>query len=521
MATPTSTTRLPSTVTEAGRALEWLPAVAAVAYLVVVVTRTPAIIRALYWSSDAAGRFVLAELAPGHGRVELPRYGAWTSFWWLLATRGLPGHEYVWEATPYVFALATAAIVGWATGRVFGSWAGMTAAVVTLVVGPVPLRSLMFGDLHTSTPFTAAILGAYLVVVADRRGWPLVLLVGVVGGLNAASDPLLWIAGIAPFAVGAGVLAVALRARDVAARAAAVVGVAAICAVVTGRVMSSLGFHIIPVGVKFAGISELGPNLLTLGRSIALLYGANFFVYPGYPSDPLRFALALFGFAALAATLLAALRLSLRRAEPRARAYACYWATAVALLCGAYWTSNLASGAGFAGGVNYLLTVAPAAGVGLALLGAGSHRARLAVSLAIVLVAAVNVSSIAHGRAEVRSPAALHGPELIRLLERRGLTHGYASYWDAQSLTWKSGTRVLVAPVQPCADRRAQLCRHPFFTMDSWYQGRPGRSFLIVDPAVDTWTKPSGLGPPSETYRLGPDVTVYVYPYDLARHIRH
>src|SRR5438093_10956439 len=214
-----STRRLPTTLV-AARTIEWLPALSAVAYVVLVAVRFPTLVRALYWDSDAAGAFVLGELLRGHGTVEIPRFGWWTSLWWLLATRELPGHAHLWEATGYVFALATVALVGWATWRVAGRWAGVTAAAAAVVVGPKALTSLLTVNFHTSTPFTAAVLAFYLVLLARSRSWVLAVAVGVLAGVNGASDPLLWIAGIAPFGLAAGFLARATKRREIAIRAA-------------------------------------------------------------------------------------------------------------------------------------------------------------------------------------------------------------------------------------------------------------------------------------------------------------
>jgi hypothetical protein len=372
----------------------------------------PALVRALYWDTDAAGAFVLGELLPGHGTVEIPRFGWWSSLWWLLATRELPGHERLWEATGYVFALATVAFVGWATWRVAGRWAGVTSAAAAVVVGPRALTHLLAVNFHTSTPFTAAVLAAYLVVLARSRSWVLAVAVGLLAGVNAASDPLLWIAGIAPFALGAGVLAVATKRRDVVGRAAVLHGVTVVSSVATDRVMSSLGFHIIPVGLKLTGAADLVPNFIRLGKSIALLFGANHF-FPGvYPGAPIRYLITLLAFTALAATLLIAVRLTVRRSEPTVRAYACYWATAAVLIGLAYWITNQGEAPG--GGLNYMLTMAPAAGVGVALLAAGFSTGRIAVSLAIAAVGAVNMAGVVHGRAEEHVSAQTYGPQLIR-----------------------------------------------------------------------------------------------------------
>jgi hypothetical protein len=516
-----STGHLPRSLVAARTTIDWLPALPAVAYVVLVLVKLPALVRPLYWDSDAAGAFVFGSLLRGHGAVEIPRFGFWTSLWWLLATRDLSGHRQLWEGTAYVFALAAVAFVGWATWRVAGRWAGTAAAAAAVVVGPGALTSLLTVNFHTSTPFTAALLAAYLVVLAPSRSWLLAAGVGLVAGLNAASDPLLWIAGIAPFALAAGVLVLATKRRDVAGRAAFVLAVSVAVALATDAVMRSLGFHVIPVGLQVSPPADLPNDFVGLGKSIALVFGADHF-FPGvYPSAPIRYAITLLAFAAVAAPLVAAVRLSLRRSEPTLRAFACYWAIAAVLLGLAAWLLTGTIGAGASGSLNYLLTLAPAAGVGVALLAARSSAGRIAVTFAIAAVAAVNIADIAHGRAEEPPGAERYGPQLVRLLERMGLRHGYGGYWDAESLTWKSGLRLLVAPVEPCDAQRQLLCKIPYFTIDSWYDVRPGPSFLIVDPDAGLPGKPpAALGRPSETKDVGPEITVYVYPYDLARQIR-
>jgi hypothetical protein len=507
---------------EAIRTIEWLPLIAGAAYVLLVLVRFPTLVRALYWDSDAAGAFVLGQLGHAHSGVEIPRFGWWSSLWWLLATRHLPGHEYLWEATGYVFALATAALVGWATSRIAGSWAGVTAAAVAAAVGPRTLTSLLTVNFHTTTPFTAAVLGAYLVVVTRRRSWLLAAALGVLAGVNVASDPLLLIAGLAPFTLAASVLAVTTRRWDVAARAGAVLATGAICAAATDLTMRALDFRVIPVGLKLATPGDLASNVVEASKSVSIVFGANFLSYPTYPSDPLRYLVAIFAFAALAATLLSALRLVYEQAEPATQAYASFWAVSALSIGLAYCTTNQAAGGGPGGGVNYMLSLAPAAGVGVALLAAGSPRARVVVGLAVAGIAVVNMVGVAQGRAEEHVSAQGRGPAVIRLLERERLTRGYGPFWDAQSLTWKSGMRVLVTPVQACAPRAGSpLCRHHFFTIDTWYDEQPGRSFLIVDPAAGLWERPPPtLGRAVQVHRLGRDVTVYVYRHDIAGQIR-
>jgi hypothetical protein len=497
------------------RVADWLPALSILLYVTCVVVSFPRLVRGLYWNSDAASAFVIASLYHGHATVLIPRFGFWTSLWWLIATRHVPGHVYIWETTGYVFALATAAVLGWATARVAGRRAGVIAAACAVVVGISALVSLITVNFHTSTPFTAAVLAAYLVVLTRRGSWLLAVAMGVLTALNAASDPLLWVAGVAPFAIAAAVLALMTRRRDIALRAGLVCGIAIAGSFATDWAMRALGFHLIPAGIQLVGLKEAFWNFVKLGKSIALLFGANHF-FPGvYPNAPLRYTITVLAFVALGATLFVAVRLVVRRSEPEAAAFACFWAFTAVFVSLAYFLTTIGSGVGASGGVNYVLPLAPAAGAGVGLLTARTATGRIVASLAIALVATTNASLLLqrHGHG---LGAQAYGREVIRLLERRRLTHGYAPYWYSQSLSWKSGTREIIAPVRPCALPPVGLCRYRFFTFDSWYEAQPGPTFLIVDPSAGLdYTPPPALGRATEVRRFGPQEVVYIYPRDL------
>src|SRR5262249_36873384 len=150
------------------------------------------------------------------------------------------------------------------------------------------------------------------------------------------------------------------RRRDIAARAVALLGIAGVCFIGTDRIMSSLGFHIIPVGIQLAGAADLVPNFIKLGKSIALVFGANHFFPDVYPSAPIRYAITLLAFAGLALTIAAAVRLTVRRAGASTQAYACFWASTAVFLGLGYWATNQGTGVGAGGGVNYVLAL-PAA----------------------------------------------------------------------------------------------------------------------------------------------------------------
>ena len=493
--------------------LRWLPAAAAAAYVVTVVVLWHELVDSNNWDTDVSGPLALAERLRGDGPVSIPHYGEWTTFWWLLATRWLPWHASLWDASGYVLAVATAVVLGLATARVAGRWAGVTAGATALLVGPFALRALLSLASHVTNPVGAVALAAGLVALTRTRSWLLVIVVGLVAGTNAASDGLLWFAGVVPFALAAGVLARATHRRDIGVRAAAIVGVTVVSAVVTAVVMRALDFHVVGLDIRLAALHDLPGNVRHLARMIAFLGGANYAVPGPYPQDPLRILLALLVFAGVATPLFAAVKL--RKAEPTLRAYAFFWASAVVVLCAVVVFTPNAVDLG-PKSANYLLTLAPAAGAGIALLAARSRRAQVAVALAVAFVGAVNVASVVDGRAGGTPALGTYSNGIQELLERRGATRGYGGYWDAQNLSWQSDMKLLVAPVVNCGE---QLCPYNFFTVRSWYERRGGPTFLLVDPTNAVVQAPPWASTAAETHHFGP-LTLYVFDYDIASRIR-
>jgi hypothetical protein len=486
---------------------------AAAAYVATVVVLWHELVESNNWDTDVSGPLALAERLRGAGPVSIPHYGEWTTFWWLLATRWVPGHASLWNGSGYVLAVATAVVLAIATARVAGRWAGITAGATTLLVGPFALRALLGLASHVTTPVGAVVLAAGLVALTRTRSWLFVVVVGVIAGANAASDGLLWFAGVIPFALASAVLARALRRRDVAIRGAGIVGFTIVSAVLTSVVMRALDFHVIGLDVHLASLRDLPENVRHLGRMIALLGGANYAFSEAYPRDPVRALLALLAFAGVATPLIAAARL--RHAAPALRAYAFFWAASVAILGLVFVVTPNALALG-PKSANYLLAFAPAAGVGVALLAARSRGAQLAVALAVAFVGAVNVASVADGRAAGTPAVGVYVHEIREVLAQRGATRGYAGYWDAQNLSWQSGMKLLVAPVVNCGE---QLCPYNFFTVRSWYARRGGPTFLLVDPTNAVVQAPAWTSTAAETHRFGP-LTLYVFDYDIASRIR-
>jgi hypothetical protein len=489
----------------------------AAAYFVTVALRLQRLVHSLFWNSDVAAPLVLAERLRGAGDVVIPHYGLWTSMWWLLATRHLPGHRAVWELTGWLSALLAVGLLGWATARVAGRWAGVTAAATALMVGPFALRWLLTTTFHIWTPLTAAVLGTYLVALHERRSVVLAVAVGLLVGANAASDPLLWVAGVVPFAVGTAVLAVITRKRGVALRGGLVIVVAGLAAFATSEVMYSLGYHVVSPDHRLAKLADLPGHITFLARMVALLGGANYALPGGYPVDPLRPFVVLLVLSAILLTVYAAIvMLARRRTQPVLCCFACYWAAVVVVLGLAFIGTRNADDLGPVS-LTYLLTLALAAGAGVALFAFRSPRRQLAVAVAVSVVGITNLTGIAHGRADQPGPEVrAYKPQLISLLTRERVTSGYAGYWDAQSLAWQSEMRLMIAPVWQCAKRH--LCPYRLFTIDSWFQAKPGPSFLIVDPTVGLNSAPPQLvKQAAEVHKFGP-LTVYIFNYDLARH---
>jgi hypothetical protein len=485
--------------TRATLILRWLPALAGAAYVATVLALWHELVTNNNWDTDAVAKLVVADRLRGSGPVEISHYGEWTTFGWMLATRWIPWHHDLWAATGYAFTLLAAAVLCWATWRVAGRWAGVTAAATALVVGPFALRSfLSTTGVHGPTPIGAVVLAAVLVLLMRSTSWLPAVVGGLVAGASAASDPLLWVAGVTPFAVAAGLFFRATKRRDIAVRGLVVVVLALLTAAATSALMRALDFHVGSGDFGLAQLGDLPGNVVQLGRMLALLGGANYALPGPYPGEPLRLIVALLVCAAVAATALAAI--TLRRADALRRAYAAYWALSVALLCVVFVVTPNASDLG-PKSVNYLLTLAFAAGAGVALLAERSLRAQTVVGMCVGVVAAANIYGVVNGRAEVTGVVALpqHKAQIVRV-----------------NLSWQSDMRLVVAPVNNCG---ARLCPNNFFTIRSWYEPRGGRTFLLVDPTIPDIQAPRFVENAAETHRFGP-ITLYVFDYDISQQIR-
>ena len=99
----------------------------------------------------------------------------------------------------------------------------------------------------------------------------------------------------------------------------------------------------------------------------------------------------------------------------------------------------------------------------------------------------------------------------IAALEAYDLTLGYATFWNAQSITVQTDSRIRIASVQV---KDGVLTPYYYQTERSWYQEAPGadRYFLLLDTAETAILEGTGLfDAATETYDLG-DFQIYVFP---------
>jgi isoprenylcysteine carboxyl methyltransferase (ICMT) family protein YpbQ len=160
----------------------------------------------LYWDADAAAAPLIAEQfgRPGTGPIILTHFGWYSMLWLMASTRELSGHRELWQVLPYALVIAALLVLALAVRRVRGIWAGAIFLSASVAIGPLALRSLVTPNYHTTTLINVALLGASLPLLSSApRGYArraaIALPIALLTGLDVASDPLLWVVGVAPF----------------------------------------------------------------------------------------------------------------------------------------------------------------------------------------------------------------------------------------------------------------------------------------------------------------------------------
>jgi hypothetical protein len=538
---------------------QWIPLPLAAAYLLVVLVKFNELVANTYLNADLASAPVIGELfggSPAHRQVILGNMGWYSTLMFELATRWLPAHRQIWEATPYAMALASAALIAWGASRVAGRRGALVGGVLVLCAGPSTLDALFALNDHSPTWFSLALLAGLLMALERRPAWlatrPLALTVAVVGvvvGVNGASDPLLIVSGVVPLLIAAAT-AWTLRPGRSSARAwwwaVACVAIAAVSDLLTHALMRHENV-ILPQGTihnQLAGGEVVASNFKLWWQSITVLGNGGFYGERLGFSSGLRLTCALLSLAAVAWIVPIAWRelsrvLDARDERAKAKqgqlaadgddaseiaadthaaraAWCAYWASSAVLLSASFIFStspeDILSN-------RYLVGVIYAGAALLAVLMTRGILTRLAVTAGTAVFALTGVVSLWQGHATTNTgnfPTGYTDGLVAKIAKREHLTVGYAGYWDAAPITWGTHMGVKVYPVSVC-DGEKYLCPFDLHYITSWYVPRANeRTFLISDPTqpVAAPAVPS-LGTPSAVYHIA-ELTMYVYPYDIA-----
>ena len=520
-----------------GRWWPWTPIVVAIVYLLLLAAQFTQVVAATYLNADAASAPVIGSLiGHGHGQVVLGNLPWYSTLLFELATRGLPLHRQLWELMPYAMAFASIVLISVALWRVSGRWAALLAAAVLVCASPQLLGILFSFNDHSPSWFTLALLGWWVVTLerSDLRSrgpalWLLAagIVIALVAGVNAASDRLVVVGGLVPLTL-AGALGWVLRpsraSRNAALAAFATVALAALVAALTSHVMREQ--DVIYSGhFAFGEPARVQANVTLWWQAFVYLANGSFFGAAIGLTGLIAAACAVIVLAAAVGALrvgwlelgVGAPPSALRETERGRAAYVAFWSAAGVLITAAFVFSsspeNLSSARYLVGTLYAVIALVPLL---------SEHRPRLRgpiVAGALVYCLGGTIA-MARGTATAnpsRFPDANIAAQVAALAARDGLTRGYAGYWDAAPITWATHLRVHVYPVYSCAPN---LCEFDLHTIARWYRPHPGQHTFLLTDSIQPFLgePPATLGPPIARYPIG-QVTMYVYPYDIASRI--
>ena len=512
------------------------------AFALAMAREYPGYANLLTWNADLVSPMVIADTlatTSGPHDVVFGTYAPYTTVWFNLMTRHLPFHREIWETGPLLLSLLAVSLLVLVSWRLASRWAALATLAIGVAWSQPVLLTLIAQAVHGTTYFVVCLLAAFLVFIAARPRSPALTVgatigVGLVAGVNLASDALLLLIGIAPL-VGAPLLA-SVRSWTQGSRRALLVaggacGIAVAVAMTTAGVMEAAGYSAIGVShgspVALASASEILGNVRRLLENLLGIWSADFLGEDLTLTTVARAILALPALGLCAMPVLLILRVLRSPALPEAtrpeRLYFIFWGLVVgALLAGMIFSELAAENRDRS--VTYLTPIVLAGAATLPLVAVRARWSRLAVcGAAAVLCVLSAVDLLLPGRVRPGVPDfpfVAEGPSLMATLRQRDITRGYSGYVSASALTYQGGGRLTVRPVFPClrALDRPSVCGFFANRVEGWYTPHAGvSSFLITDPSLPAGVSsaPADFGPPSEVIPVGAQ-TIYVYPYDIA-----
>lgn len=300
-----------------------IPSAFAAAYFVVFVAQFPHILWVIGWNSDYASGFTipatLVKTGTG-GHTVLGTTGAYLPLWFGLLTAALPLHRELWEIAPAGLFLVTAVTVGWSVAQIADRRAAALAALLILVASPRALYIFMAPFAHNTVYPGTALLGAYLVWLAQAKArrrtvrWAVPLLAGLGLGACIASDSLLIVTGLIPFALTAMLAGVQRnrRSRLTAVSALATTAVAVPIAKLTSTLMGSLGYVTLPPSTATASLSTLPRHAELMWEGLKGLFSGYLAQAGGGVHNELGIACEVIMTAALITLLVAGVRTTVK-----------------------------------------------------------------------------------------------------------------------------------------------------------------------------------------------------------------
>jgi len=502
-----------------------------VVYLILLALHFRGVVTTANLDADAVSAPVIGELfgsAPPSAHVVLGEFPWYATLLFELATKWLPDHRHVWELAPYAMALAGFALTAWSVWLIAGPFAASLTAVLLVCAGAPTLHLLLSMTQHAPDWFCLGLLAGFTVLLERRAATlrplalvPLCLAVGVVVGVNAASDTLLVIAGLVPFVlacVAAHALTGTAESRRALIIAAATVLVIALAWAGTLIAMSALKVGPEP-GLNttaLASAGKIGQNFRLWWQSVAVLGNGDFFGRQLTFTSGLAVVCAVLSIGAVVLLPRVGWTALRARVAPGRLAFFVFWCSSAMLLTAAFLLSAVPADIH---ADRYLVGLIYAAAAVVPVVAARRLVTQVVALVATCLFALAGVLSIAQG-APTRNtggfPPAGLADRVAAIATANHAPVGYAGYWDAAPITWADHFRTRVYPVSVC-DRGAHLCPFDLHVISSWYTPRPGtRSFLLTDPRLPLVPAPTpGLGRPLAVYHVG-RLTMYVYRYDIA-----
>jgi hypothetical protein len=520
-------------------ALWLLSLLIAAVYLVVFIVQLPQIVELATWNSDVASVFTMTETlvhTGTDGHTLMASTGAYVPMWFGLLTAWLPLHRTLWEVAASAVFLTAALTIGWSVSRLATRRAAILTVLLALVVSTPAFTIFTAAATHNTVYLATPLLGAYLVWMAqtDIEKRARIRVVSVLAGLALgacfASDLLLLITGIVPFAFTAAVVGLQRNRRSTALSISALTTlvVALPTAWVTSTIMGSFGFLVERPSTKivfsalplhseylFEGLKELFGGYLG-GHQTPGVWRAAL----GIASDVAMTVALLMLLAFGALTLVRFIRSSWRRRDqytaPRdlaTVAHIVYWTGSALSAVVAFELSTNANAPRPQYYATLIFSVAAVAPLLMRPASPGRWLVPLGASVlftaSLVGLTGANFSTGLFPRDQ---------QTIVRLAEADHATTGYAGYWYASDLTWNSHEQVKVRPAGLCENPGgADFCPFYINRIPSWYSARPQRTFLLANPKEEyLYVVPPGLGPPLATYVFPDSTRMYVYPYNIA-----